>query len=265
MRTTILILLIPLLTGCIAGKEQYDSYLAAQQARDQQQAVEAQARHERWQRMAEACAGDAACIQSVAREATLSDAFASVASAGGAGSSRIEQFHVQAHPMTTALTSIAAATLPQAIQGAVQIRQSDNNAAVSIADIGARADMSRAAFALGEAAVNGTAGAVTGIAGILPALPPSISAGGSIYQGQTQVGDNVGRDNVRDGSRVGDDTRIRLGPINTGTQNTGGVIGAGQIGSGRQNAPGPFGNIGPRCEGPLCQTVLPPPAPEGGE
>jgi len=261
MRTFILILLIPLLTGCIAGKQQYSEYLAAQEARDRQAAVEQQARHQRFAEMAKACNGDPVCIREVAREATLSDAFASV-SAGSGGRGQIQQFQVQAHPATAAVTSIAGVVLPQAIQGAVQIRASDNARDIAISGDQLQATTNQAAFNLGAAAVNGATDAVTGIASILPGLTPSIRAGGSVYQGPTQiqVGDNAGRDNVRDGSQVG-----HSGPINTGTQNTGGVIGSGQVGNGRQNAPGPFGNIGPQCQGDGCQPVNPAPPvdPEG--
>lgn len=262
MRTFILILLIPLLTGCIAGKQQYDSYLNTKTEIAKQEAVEEQKRSERWQKMAEACAGDSDCIKDVAREATLSDAFAALQKSGSGGSGDIQQFQVQAHPATTALTSLGGVALQQGIQGAVQIRASDNARDVSISANQLQAATNQAAFGLGAAAVTGVTDAVTGMAGVLPGLVPSINAGGSVYQGPTQiqVGDNVGRDNVRDGSQVG-----HSGPINTGTQNTGGVIGSGQVGNGRQNAPGPFGNIGPQCQGAQCQQVAPPPPvdPEG--
>lgn len=260
MRHIILALLLPLaLSACVAGKQEYQSYLAAQEARDRQEAVQQQARHQRFAAMAEACNGDPTCIREIAREATLSDAFASVA-AGAGGRGQIQQFHVQAHPATAALTSIASVAVPQAIQGGVSIRQSDNSARVAISANELQASTQQAAFGLGIAAVNGATGAVTGIAGILPGLAPSINAAGSVYQGPTQIhnGDAVGRDNVRDGSQVG-----HSGPINTGTQNHGGVIGSGQVGNGRQNSPGPFtdNNNGPRCEeGAQClQTPLPEP------
>jgi hypothetical protein len=146
----------------------------------------------------------------------------------------------------------------------VQIRQSDNARDVSINANTMQAQTQQAAIGLGIAAVNSSAGAVTSVANILPNLAPTqtYTSGGPMSLGNMNIGDQVGRDNVRDGSRVGDDTRITLGPINTGTQNTGGVIGAGQIGSGRQNSAGPFtdnNNTGPRCSGELCQQTVPPP------
>lgn len=261
MRTLILILLIPLLTGCIAGKQQYDSYLAAEQARDQQMAVEQQARHQRFAEMAKACNGDPVCIREVAREATLSDAFASV-SAGAGGRGQIQQFQVQAHPATAALTSLGGIALQQGIQGAVQIRQSDNARDVSINANTMQAQTQQSAIGLGIAAVNGATTAVTNIGNVLPNLAPtqSYTSGGPMSLGNMNIGDQAGRDNVRDGSQVG-----HSGPINTGTQNTGGVMGSGQVGNGRQNAPGPFGNIGPQCQGDGCQPVNPPPPvdPEG--
>lgn len=259
MRTLILILLIPLLSGCIAGKQQYDSYLNTKTEIAKQEAVEEQKRSERWQKMAEACAGDSDCIKDVSRDATLSDAIAALQKSGGGGRDEVQQFHVQAHPLTTAVTSIASVVLPQAIQGAVQIRQSDNARDVSINANTMQAQTQQAAIGLGIAAVNSSAGAVTSVANILPNLAPTqtYTSGGPMALGSMNIGDQAGRDNVRDGSRVGDDTRI--GPINTGTQNTGGVIGAGQIGSGRQNSAGPFRDIGPQCQGPQCQQVTPPP------
>lgn len=261
-------LLIPImLSGCIAGKQQYADYLGAKEAEAAQAAVEEQKRSERWQKMAEACAGDAQCIRDVARDATLSDAIAALGRGGSGGRGEIQQFQVQAHPATAAVTSIAGVVLPQAIQGAVQIRQSDNNAAVAINANTMQAQTQQAAIGLGIAAVNSSASAITSVANILPNLAPTqtYTSGGPMALGDMNIGDQVGRDNVRDGSRVGDDTRITLGPINTGTQNTGGVIGAGQIGSGRQGSPGPFRDIGPQCQGEQCQRVTPPPPvdPEG--
>jgi hypothetical protein len=258
----VLAVLIPLLTGCIAGKEQYDSYLAAQKARDQQEAIQDQKRSERWQVMAQACAGNSDCIKDVAREATLSDAFAALQNSGSGGSGDIQQFQVQAHPATAALTSLGGVALQQGIQGAVQIRQSDNARDVSINANTMQAQTQQAAIGLGIAAVNGATTAVTNIGNVLPNLAPtqSYTSGGPMSLGDMNIGDQVGRDNVRDGSRVGPE--INTGPINTGTQNTGGVIGNGQVGNGRQNAPGPFGNIGPQCQGAQCQQVTPPPEDE---
>jgi hypothetical protein len=258
-------LVVTTLSGCIAGKQEYQSYLAAQQARDQQQAVEEQKRSERWQEMAKACNGDPTCIREVAREATLSDAFASVAASGGGGRSQIQQFQVQAHPATAALTSLGGIAIQQGIQGAVQIRQSDNARDVSINANTMQAQTQQAAIGLGIAAVNSSAGAVTSVANILPGLAPTqtYTSGGPMSLGDMNIGDQVGRDNVRDGSQVG-----HSGPINTGTQNTNGVIGAGQIGSGRQNSAGPYrltdvANVGPRCDGENCQRVpLPEPKPK---
>lgn len=268
MRTFILILLIPLLpalTGCVAGKQQYDSYLNTKTEIAKQEAVEEQKRSERWQAMAQSCAGDSDCIKDVAREATLSDAFAALQKSGGGRSGDIQQFQVQAHPATAMVTSLGGTLLSQGIQGAVQIRASDNARDVSISANQLQAATNQAAFGLGAAAVTGVTDAVTGMAGVLPGLVPSINAGGSVYQGPTQiqVGDNAGRDNVRDGSRVGPE--INTGPINTGTQNRGGVIGSGQVGNGRQNAPGPFRDIGPQCQGEGCQQVTPPPPPDDPE
>lgn len=264
MRTFILILLIPLLTGCIAGKQQYDSYLNTKTEIAKQEAVEEQKRSERWQKMAEACAGDSGCIKDVAREATLSDAFAALQKSGSGGSGDIQQFQVQAHPATTALTSLGGTLLSQGIQGAVQIRQSDNARDVSINANTVQGQTQQAAIGLGIAAVTGATDAAVGLANVLPGLAPtqSYTSGGPMSLGNMNIGDQAGRDNVRDGSRVGPE--INTGPINTGTQNTGGVIGSGQVGNGRQGSPGPFRDIGPQCQGEGCQQVTPPPVePEG--
>jgi hypothetical protein len=260
-RFIVLLAVVLAVSGCVAGKQEYSSYLATQLAIAQQQAVERQQKVEAWAAMATACNGDTTCIQNVSRDAVLDGAIQSVADAGGGGRGRVEQFVVQAHPATAMATSLGSILLTQGIQGAVSIRQSDNSRDVSIAGINGQTATMNAAFGLGTAAVNSNASAVTGLANILPSLQPTqnYSAGGHMSLGDMQNGDNAGRDNVRDGSQVG-----HSGPINTGTQNTGGVIGSGQIGSGRQASPGPYRDIGngPRCVGPDCQTVNPPP-PEG--
>jgi uncharacterized protein len=259
-------LVVTTLPGCIAGKEQYDSYLSTKLAQAQQEAVEAQKRSERWQAMAEACKGDSACIREVSRDSVLSDAVAALEKSGSGGSDSIQQFQVQAHPATAALTSLGGIALQQGIQAYAQVETVKTNARVSMADIAARADTNRAAFALGEAAVNGVANTSTSFANILPGLAPTqtYTSGGPMSLGNMNIGDQAGRDNVRDGSQVG-----HSGPINTGTQNTNGVIGAGQIGSGRQNSAGPYrltdvANVGPRCDGENCQRV-PLPEPEEPE
>jgi hypothetical protein len=264
-RAVLLILAALALSGCVAGKQEYQSYLAAQQARDRQQAIEEQARGERWQKMAEACRGDAACIREVSRDSVLSDAVAALEKSGSGGSDSIQQFQVQAHPATAVVASLGGTLIDRGISGAVQFRQSDNATRVAISANETQAVTYQSAFGLGIAAVNSSAGAVTSVANILPGLAPTqtYTSGGPMSLGNMNIGDQAGRDNVRDGSQVG-----HSGPINTGTQNTNGVIGAGQIGSGRQNSAGPYrltdvANVGPRCDGENCQRVpLPEPEPE---
>lgn len=108
-----------------------------------------------------------------------------------------------------------------------------------------------------------------------PALQaPRIDVNGDWVQGNQHHGDAVGRDQIAGTQHVGDtvggdqagrdlrngnDTRIRTGDINTGTQ----VDNTGLIGSGRQNSNDTdIGNQGDRCDGPDCQRV---PLPEDDE
>ncbi|QNL13384.1 hypothetical protein [Microcystis phage vB_MaeS-yong1] len=111
-----------------------------------------------------------------------------------------------------------------------------------------------------------------------PALrAPNITVGNDWVQGNQHHGDAVGRDQIAGTQHIGDtvggdqagrdlrngnDTRIRTGNINTGTQ----VDNTGVIGSGRQNSPDrDIGNQGNRCDGEDCQTVQPPPPEESDE
>ena len=87
---------------------------------------------------------------------------------------------------------------------------------------------------------------------VLPQLGPRIDVGGDYVPGQ--IGDNAGRDIVRDGSQVGHNT----GAINTGTQ----IDNAGNYGDGNRQA-SPDDNS-TACEGIGCQGVAnPQPEPEG--
>lgn len=117
-------------------------------------------------------------------------------------------------------------------------------------------------------ALYGFLGGAVGDLSDSPALQaPNITVGNDWVQGNQHYGDAVGRDLIagtqhtgdtvggdqagRD-LRNGDDTRIRTGDINTGTQ----VDNTGLIGSGRQNSNDTdIGNQGDRCEGPDCQRV----------
>lgn len=81
------------------------------------------------------------------------------------------------------------------------------------------------------------------------------AVGGDQIAGTQHIGHTVGGDQAGRDLRNGNDTRIRTGHINTGTQNSG------VIGSGRQNsADTDIGNQGDRCLGDGCQRRE-----EGGE
>lgn len=82
------------------------------------------------------------------------------------------------------------------------------------------------------------------------------AVGGDQIAGTQHLGDTVGGDQAGRDLRNGNDTRIRTGNINTGTQ----TDNTGVIGSGRQNSPDTdIGNRGRRCEGEACQgSTLPP-------
>lgn len=203
---------------------------------------------------ATACNGDARCVENTKATAAL----ALVGVRGGGGAAQVPVHVEQHHPAW----GLAGSLLGGVVREAGATIRSEHARDQVLGQINGQTRTAEAAFELGAAAVAGASRTAEAYAGALPGLAPSISAEGSVYQGPTQiqVGDNAGRDNVRDGSQVG-----HSGPINTGTQNTGGVIGAGQVGNGRQNAPGPFGNIGPQCQGAQCQQGTPPvePEPEG--
>lgn len=199
---------------------------------------------------ATACAGDARCVENTKATAAL----ALVGVRGGGGAAQVPVHVEQYHP----LWGLAGSVLGVAVREAGATIRSEHMRDQVLGQIDGQTRTAEAAFGLGAAAVAGASRTAEAYAGALPGLAPSIAVNGNY--GNTTT---AGRDMWGDANRVGDDTRITTGPINTGTQNTGGVIGSGQVGNGRQNAPGPFTDNanGPRCEGPLCQTVMPPPPP----
>ncbi len=203
---------------------------------------------------ASACAGDARCVENTKAMAAL----ALVAVGAGGAAAQVPVHVEQYHPGWGILGTFLNVGLRET--GAT-IR-SEHARDQFVAQVNGQTRQSEAAFGLGVAAVQAANQTAGQFAGALPGLAPSITVHGNY--GDT-ITTSAGRDMWGDANRVGDDTRIRTGPINTGTQNTGGVIGNGQIGNGRQNAPGPFGNIGPQCQGAQCQQVTPPPPvePEG--
>lgn len=127
----------------------------------------------------------------------------------------------------------------------------------------------QARYALrGSEALYGFLGGAIGDLSNSPALrAPNITVGNDWVQGNQHHGDAVGRDQIAGTQHIGDtvggdqagrdlrngdDTRIRTGDINTGTQ----IDNTGVIGSGRQNSPDTdIGNQGNRCNGADCQTV----------
>lgn len=199
---------------------------------------------------ATACAGDARCVENTKAMAALA-----LVAVGAGGSAAQVPVHVeQYHPGWGILGTFLNVGLREA--GAT-IR-SEHARDQFLGQVNGQTRQSEAAFGLGIAAVQAANQTAGQYANVLPGLVPSVTVHGNY--GDTAT---AGRDMWGNENRVGDDTRIQTGAINTGTQNRGGVIGSGQVGNGRQGSPGPFGDIGPQCQGAQCQQVTPPVEPEG--
>jgi hypothetical protein len=233
----------------VTGDAHADAFYAAQREAGEARRALQREREARITALVNKCASDD-CVRDVAREATMSDAL--MVAGGVASDQPVRQFVRQ----PGGLERFALAAVGQTgavVNGAVAWRSSDNSVRSAEAQFGFLGgvvrDVSTASARSNEAAF-----------GILPQLGPRIEVGGNY--GDTAI---AGRDMWGDQNRVGPDTQISTGAINTGTQNDGGVIGSGQIGDGRQNAPGPWvgNNDGEGCVGPGCQQApLPEPEPE---
>lgn len=201
---------------------------------------------------ASACAGDARCVENTKAMAAL----ALVAVGAGGAAAQVPVHVEQHHPAW----GVVGGVLGIAVRETGATIRSEHARDQFLGQVNGQTRQSEAAFGLGVAAVQAANQTAGQFAGALPGLAPSITVHGNYGDTATAGRDMWGNDN-----RVGDDTRIRTGAINTGTQNRGGVIGSGQVGDGRQGSPGPFGNIGPQCQGAQCQQVTPPvePEPEG--
>lgn len=196
---------------------------------------------------ATACAGDARCVENTKAFAAL----ALVAAGAGSGSAHVPVHVQQHHPAW----GVVGGLLGIAVRETGATIRSEHARDQFLGQVEGQTRMAEAAFGLGTAAVQASSETAGRFADALPGLAPAINVNGN-------YGDTIsaGRDMWGDQNRVGDDTRIRTGAINTGTQNRGGVIGSGQVGDGRQGSPGPFRDIGPQCQGAQCQQVTPPPA-----
>lgn len=232
MRTLITLLLITLLAGCATTGEH--AFYERQREAESAHAVRMAALSD-----AAACNGDATCVVATKAIAGLTEA------AGGRAAGGPQQYIRQAGAAERVTLGLLGA-LPGLGQVWATVEGGKRN--VDIARINADREIGMA---------DAWAGVTSNVAAAFGALPPST------YIGSQHIGDTVGRDNVRDGSRVGDETHISTGDINTGTQ----IDNAGNLGTGnRQNSPNntDTGNTGPRCDGEGCQRVpAPEPEPEG--
>jgi hypothetical protein len=241
MRTLITLLLLSallLLSGCATTGEAafYARQEAAESARAAQMASLADT---------SACNGDPTCV-------VAAKGFAAMAFASGGGNAQPQQYVPQ--PSTAARVGLALiGQLSPLASAAVAWRSSDNSVRTAEAQFG---------FLGGVVDSVSTASARSNEAafGVLPQLGPRIDVGGDYVPGQ--IGDNAGRDIVRDGSQVGHNT----GAINTGTQ----IENDGNFGDGnRQNSPDDRSQR-TECEGDGCMGVnrpitnpLPEPEDEG--
>lgn len=222
MRHLILAGLVLALSACASTPDaNYSAYIEANARAQQQQAAQlaslADASH---------CTDDR-CVESTKAFAALA-----MVAAGGGGRSQVAPPPRKVH-WSEAFANVSSSLHPFGqIWGMVE--GGKNN--VEIARIGAERDARR-----DEA----WAGMAVGIADAFGAQEPTYSyqIGGDYVPGQ--IGDNAGRDIVRDGSQVGHNT----GAINTGTQ----IDNAGNYGDGnRQDSPDDNSTT---CAGPGCQGV----------
>lgn len=186
------------------------------------------------------CNGDATCV-------VAAKGFAAMAELGG-GSAQPQQYVPQ--PSTAARVGLALiGQLSPLASAAVAWRSSDNSVRTAEAQFGFLGGVV-------DSVSNASARSSEAAFGVLPQLGPRIDVGGDYVPGQ--IGDNAGRDIVRDGSQVGHNT----GAINTGTQ----IENAGNYGDGnRQDSPD---DNRVECEGDGCMGVNRPitnPVPETEE
>lgn len=236
----------------VTGDANADAFYAAQRDAAESRRALQQEREARITALATACKTDA-CVETVAREATLSDAF--VAVSGGNQGDPVRQF---VKPMSGAerwadrLLGFGTVALGYDAQKHI----SDNQLSQAEAQFGFLGgvvrDVSTASARSNEAAF-----------GILPDLAPSI--GGDQIAGGQHIGHNAGRDLGADGGSVdnSETTTTQVRDINTGTQNSG-LIGSGRLDSPNTRTNTDTNNVGPRCTGQDCQRVpLPEPEDKG--
>ncbi len=235
----ILVLAVLALSACASTPDaNYNAYIEANVRAQQQQAAQLASIAD-----TSACNGDPTCV-------VAAKGFAAMAFASGGGNAQPQQYVPQ--PSTAARVGLALiGQLSPLASAAVAWRSSDNSVRTTEAQFG---------FLGGVVDSVSTASARSNEAafGVLPQLGPRIDVGGDYVPGQ--VGDNAGRDIVRDGSQVGHNT----GAINTGTQ----IENDGNYGDGnRQDSPDDRSQR-TECEGDGCMGVNRPvinPLPEEGE
>jgi hypothetical protein len=235
----------------VTGDAHADAFYAAQREAAQARRELQEQREARITSLAQACKTDD-CVREVSRDATMSDAL--MVAGGVASDQPVRQFVRQ----PGGLERFALAAVGQTgalVQGAVAWRSSDNSVRTAEAQFGFLGgvvrDVSSASARSNEAAFS-----------MIPELQPNITAGQNIAFGDMQI---AGRDLLGDGARVGDDTAISIGEINTGTQ----IENAGNYGdNNRQTSPDDNSQT-TTCEGPGCQgdnrpitNPLPEPEPE---
>jgi hypothetical protein len=228
MRTLITLLLLSallLLSGCATTGEA--AFYARQESAESARSVQLAALAD-----TSACKDDR-CVENT-------KAFAALAYVAGGGNAQPQQYVPQ--PSTAARVGLALiGQLSPLASAAVAWRSSDNSVRTAEAQFGFLGgvvrDVSSASARSNEAAFN-----------MIPELQPNITAGQNIAFGDMQI---AGRDLLGDGARVGDDTAISIGEINTGTQ----IENAGNYGdNNRQTSPDDNSQT-TTCEGPGCQGV----------
>jgi hypothetical protein len=219
----------------VTGNAEADAFYAAQrdaaEARRQQQ-VE---REQRIASLAQACKTDA-CVETVAREATLSDAFAAV---GGRGDAPVRQFVRQPGAVENVTRDVV-----RGIPGL-------GNVWAQVEGINANRDIALGSQDAGVRELEAWGGLTRGIVDGYSRLPPStqIIVGNDYVTGQ--IGDNAGRDQIAGDQfqgdwRTGDDTR-------RDTIGRDRIDNAGNLGDGnRQDSPD---DDSVECTGPGCMGV----------
>lgn len=241
MRTLITLLMLSallLLSGCATTGEV--AFYARQEAAESARAARMAALAD-----TSACNGDATCV-------VAAKGFAAMAELGGGEAGRVQQYVAPVSPWERWADRFLG--LGQHYYNyRLQARISDNSVRRDEAQFGFLGGVVRDSNAT-------SARSAEAAFGVLPQLGPRIDVGGDYVPGQ--VGDNAGRDIVRDGSQVGHNT----GAINTGTQ----IENDGNFGDGnRQDSPDDRSQR-TECEGDGCMGVNRPitnplPEPEEGE